>query len=128
MSDTAICQDFEQVDDKMMLAESVVAAVTRVVGFAAMLFAAVFVLLMWAQPVWADDAMQRGDLVRILTDRYAESPAAMGLTGDGRLLEVLTTQDGKTWTIILTKPDGTSQVISAGQAWTQTAVALGPDV
>ena len=129
MSNTAVSEVFDHLPrEELTVAEAVVAAATRGVGLAAMLFAVVFTLLMLVRPVMADEAMQRGDLVRILTDRYAELPTGRGLTADGQLLEVLTTQDGTTWTIILTRPDGTSQVISAGQAWTTVTVALGPDV
>ena len=113
---------------ELTVAEGVVAATTRWVGLAAMLFAVVFMLLMLARPVMADETMQRGDLVRILTDRYAELPTGRGLTADGQMLEVLSTEDGATWTIILTRPDGSSRVISAGQAWMPVTVALGPDV
>lgn len=31
--------------------------------------------------------------------------------------ELLTTRDGKTWTMLMTRPDGTACVIAAGEAW-----------
>lgn len=48
---------------------------------------------------------------------YQEVPVAAGLTQDGRLLEVLSSGDAGTWTILLSKPDGVTCVIMAGEAW-----------
>jgi hypothetical protein len=41
----------------------------------------------------------------------------MALTSAGTLLEVLTADDGATWTIIVSRPDGLSCVVAAGQNW-----------
>ena len=50
-------------------------------------------------------------------DTYKEAPVAGGLTQDGRLLQVLSSGDAGTWTIVLSKPDGLTCVIMAGEAW-----------
>ena len=52
-----------------------------------------------------------------LAQRYNEAPVAVGLTNRGALVEVLTTPDGKTWTIIISSPDGMSCLVEAGENW-----------
>ena len=41
----------------------------------------------------------------------------MGVAKNGGLVEVLTSGAGSTFTIILTRPDGTTCMIAAGQGW-----------
>ena len=48
---------------------------------------------------------------------YKEAPIATGLTRDGRMLEVLSSGDTGTWTIVLSKPNGVTCVVMAGEAW-----------
>lgn len=48
---------------------------------------------------------------------YKEAPVAGGLTRDGHLLQVLSSGDIGTWTIVLSKPDGETCVVMAGEAW-----------
>lgn len=52
-----------------------------------------------------------------LAKKYHEAPVAIGVTSTGGLVEVLTTGDGKTWTIILSNPNGTSCLVAAGEGW-----------
>jgi len=59
----------------------------------------------------------RTDVVKALGDRFHETQSAMALTSVGTLLEVLTADDGATWTIIVSRPDGLSCVVAAGQNW-----------
>ena len=40
----------------------------------------------------------------------------MGLVSNGSILEVLASKDGS-WTISVTRPDGMSCVVAAGEAW-----------
>jgi len=44
-------------------------------------------------------------------------PVAIGVTNKGGLVEVLTTGDGNTWTIIVSMPNGTSCMVAAGEGW-----------
>ena len=60
---------------------------------------------------------QHSKVVGQFANSYQEIPVAGGLTEDGRLIEVLSTGDGKTWTIIISKPDGESCVMMAGEGW-----------
>jgi hypothetical protein len=62
-------------------------------------------------------ALPRADVVEQLSTRYAEAQAAVGVTQEGGVVEVFTSTDGSTWTLVLTKPDGTSRVVAAGETW-----------
>ena len=62
-------------------------------------------------------------MVAKLSDDYNEAPEAIGVASSGAVLEVLTAADGATWTIIVTRPDGMTAVIVAGEFW-QTLVPL----
>ena len=60
----------------------------------------------------------RDAILAALGASYSESPTERGLSKDGDvMIEVLTAEDGKTWTIIITKPDGKSCLIAAGTDW-----------
>lgn len=65
-----------------------------------------------AQTVCAD----RGDFIGYLSRNHAEAPVAIGLVSNGSVLEVLASGSGS-WTIIVTRPDGKSCVVAAGEAW-----------
>ncbi len=69
---------------------------------------------------------ERGKFLTHLGKNHKESPSAMGVTASGRVIEVLTSDDG-TWTIIMTHPNGITCMVAAGQAWENVErVALGP--
>ena len=40
-----------------------------------------------------------------------------GLASNGKLVEVFSSDDGSTWTIVLTAPGGVSCIIAAGKYW-----------
>ena len=72
---------------------------------------------------------KRADVIKQLSVKYSEAPAAMGLSSDGGVLEVLASADGNTWTIIVTQPDGLSCMVAAGEYWETTLkVATGAGV
>ena len=60
---------------------------------------------------------QRDKIVEWLSVKYEEEPVASGISSKGSLIEVLSSEDGTTWTILLTTPNGTSCVVDTGQAW-----------
>jgi len=61
--------------------------------------------------------LPRAKVVEQLDAQYAETQVAVGVTREGGVIEVFATHDGSTWTLVLTKPDGTSRVVTAGQTW-----------
>ncbi len=68
----------------------------------------------------ADDDVcgPRASILDTLSRDYQESPAAMGVASGGSVIEVFTARSGKTWTILLTHPDGNSCIVAAGEQWT----------
>ena len=60
---------------------------------------------------------QRDDVLGHLAQKYQELPVAVGVTDRGGLVEVLSTGDGKTWTIIISSPDGEACMVAAGEGW-----------
>lgn len=66
----------------------------------------------------ANPGLPRPELVKLLKDSYAEVPTAFGLDREGWLVEVFTSGDGATWTMIRTKPNGKSFVVTTGGSWT----------
>jgi hypothetical protein len=59
----------------------------------------------------------RAAAVRHLGTKFSEAPAARGLTNDGAVLEVLTSETGRSWTMMVTVPDGTTCLIAVGESW-----------
>lgn len=71
---------------------------------------------------------ERANVISVLQQKYKESPIAIGVTHNGGLVEVLTTADGSTWSIIVTTPQGMACLIAAGEGWkAMVAAALGSD-
>jgi hypothetical protein len=60
---------------------------------------------------------QRASIIGHMAEEYREAPVAIGVTSTGSIVEVLTTGDGTTWTIIVSNPNGTSCLIAAGESW-----------
>lgn len=61
--------------------------------------------------------LPHGKLVDLLDGRYSEQRVAVGLESNGRLFEVFAQDDGATWTMVITTPDGASCVVAAGLEW-----------
>ncbi len=66
-----------------------------------------------AAPICKD----RKAALEVLQAKSSEAPVAMGVDANGRLLEVLTNEDGKTWTIMVTQPGGDSCIVASGEGW-----------
>ncbi len=83
-------------------------------------------LALVARPADAQSiAAPRAEIVKQLGDTYAEAPVAIGLTGDGNVIELFTTGDGSTWTMVVTSPDGLSRVVASGETWVSTRPLAG---
>ncbi len=65
----------------------------------------------------AQQCDQRAKIIGHLARKYQEAPVAIGVTTAGGMVEVLTSGDGGTWTIILSNPNGTSCLVAAGEGW-----------
>ena len=98
--------------------------------------AALALLLVAAAPASAAPPVQspaqlvcaaHADVAQQLDSGYSETPAAIGLASNGGVIELFSTVDGSTWTLVMTTPDGTSCTMAAGEAWeTFAKIALGP--
>lgn len=53
-----------------------------------------------------------------LAQKYEEMPSAYGIVGQRNLVELFVSKTG-TWTMLVTRPDGTSCVLATGQSWEQ---------
>ena len=61
--------------------------------------------------------LSRNEIVAQLGENYTKAPVAGGIVANGSVLEVFASPDGFSWTIIVTRPDGTSSVIAEGEGW-----------
>jgi hypothetical protein len=69
------------------------------------------------QPAFAQDCGDRDAFVAEFDTRYGEVPVAAGLQDAQFIVELWATQDGATWTILLTRVDGLTCVLAAGVGW-----------
>ena len=85
-----------------------------------MLRTALVSLLFWLAPAIASAApcAARDDLIEKLAANFDEVPVGMGLTWDGRILEIVASGDGS-WTILITTPDGMTCGVASGEAWSR---------
>ncbi|MHA1114056.1 MAG: hypothetical protein ACTSRY_06070, partial [Alphaproteobacteria bacterium] len=67
---------------------------------------------------------QRAEILAQLNDRYSEAPVAMGLASNGGMIEILTSGNGTTWTIIVTMPNGLACLVAAGEGWERVPVSV----
>ncbi len=65
------------------------------------------------RPVCTD----RDTILSNLSTEYSEAPVAMGIANNGGVIEILSSASGKSWTIILTMPNGMTCMIAAGESW-----------
>jgi len=79
---------------------------------------------MVAGPALALLCLPRDAWVERLKDRFGEEPVAHGLALDGRLMELFTTPDGATWTLVITGPNGISCGFASGENWRRVAPKL----
>ncbi len=52
-----------------------------------------------------------------LLAQYQETPVSIGVTSNGRLVEVFASPDGSTWTVVVTQPGGQACVTASGENW-----------
>ncbi len=83
-----------------------------------MVFPLVAGLMMASSPALAaKQCDDRDAILKTLASKYSEAPVAIGVTNNGGLVEILTTGDGKTWTLIMSSPKGPTCLVAAGQGW-----------
>ena len=58
----------------------------------------------------------RTDVLTQLKEQYKEAPSGFGMTGNGAVIE-LTTSDSGSWTLLLSFPTGKTCMIATGENW-----------
>jgi hypothetical protein len=95
--------------------------------FRAILVASIFIVsaILFVRNAYAQEVLvDRTDVVKSLNETHGESTVGMGLASNGGVLELLTSTDGSTWTIIVTMPDGKSRLVGEGKAWMDAPLKL----
>jgi len=89
----------------------------------AVLLAGSVATLTGSDPVRAQGAVcdKRKDVMSHLARKYSELPVALGVANNGGLVELLTTEKGTTWTLIITLPNGLTCLLAAGESWESMA-------
>lgn len=59
----------------------------------------------------------RGEVVAKLAQRFGETLRSVGLQRADGLVEVYASEKTGTWTILVTRPDGMSCLLAAGELW-----------
>lgn len=66
----------------------------------------------------------RTTVLDYLSAKYSEKPIAMGVAANGGLIEVLSSLEGSTFTIIVTMPEGETCMVAAGESWESLPAGL----
>ncbi|MEM8788372.1 MAG: hypothetical protein AAGE76_08920 [Pseudomonadota bacterium] len=66
----------------------------------------------------------RDQMTERLGVKFGEQLHSGGLTGPTKLLEIWTSEDSGSWTILLTDADGTSCIVAAGNDWVDFPAAM----
>lgn len=84
-----------------------------------------------AAPAHAQEASQpriacapRAALVERLETAYAETRTGAGLQSGTQLLEIWTSDETGTWTVLITRADGSSCIVASGTHWLKDAPAI----
>jgi hypothetical protein len=67
----------------------------------------------------------RDQLLKRLEQAHEETPQALGLSGDGGVIEVLVSPEGG-WTMLITYPRRPTCVLATGEAWQMLQLAGDP--
>jgi hypothetical protein len=59
----------------------------------------------------------RDEVLKFLAEKFGETPIGMGLAANGTVVEVLASEGGATWTLIINLPDGRACIAVDGQHW-----------
>ena len=96
----------------------------------ARILAALFVVTASMPAAAQQGCTKRTEIVTHLAEKFSEEPIAIGLSVNGGVVEILKSEDGRSWTIIITMPDGSTCLVAAGKHWenVETVAKLGPGV
>ena len=69
---------------------------------------------------------ERTKVIKRLADKYGETLQSLGLHQDNAVLEVYASDNTGTWTILLSRPNGTACLVASGKMWEAEADPLTP--
>lgn len=73
-----------------------------------------------AEPAQAEQTSpacgDRADIITQLKNHHHETPTGFGLTGNGAVVELMTSDEGS-WTLLLSFPNGRSCLMGTGEGW-----------
>ena len=67
----------------------------------------------------AQACAERARVVQKLQEKFGESLRSLGLHRADGVVEVYSSEETGTWTILMTRPDGKTCLLAAGQGWEQ---------
>jgi hypothetical protein len=79
------------------------------------IFAAILLTLPYQAAAQPMACSERAVIVSALARDYGEHPVALGIANNGGVIEVLAS--AKSWTIILTMPNGVACLVAVGDGW-----------
>lgn len=89
---------------------------------------AIVVALLAATPTAEAETRQacakRDQVVRKLEQKFGETLRSIGLHQSDGVVEIYSSEETGTWTILMTRPDGTTCLLASGQLWEQDAAPL----
>ncbi len=91
-------------------------------------FSLIIAGLLWIAAAPQADAQTvggaRAEILERLTQVFAETPRAVGLSQDGALVEVMVSPSGG-WTILVTYPGRPTCVVATGESWEALTIPVG---
>jgi len=91
--------------------------------FTTLVFAIAAPSLAQAQYVCA----KRDSMITQLKKKFGESERGIGVSGTEAVIEIWSSEETGTWTIVMTRPNGIACVMAAGDSWTDIPVEKGPE-
>jgi len=70
---------------------------------------------------------ERDSMISKLKKTYGETERGMGLSGSKAMIELWSSEETGTFTIVMTSPDGMSCVVAAGNSWIEALPETGPE-
>jgi len=77
----------------------------------------ILTITLTANAAHAANCAERDKVVSKLTSGYGETFAGGGMQNENRIYEVWFSEDKGTWTILMTRPDGSTCVMASGTHW-----------
>jgi hypothetical protein len=95
----------------------------RMPKFAFLVRASIALALLAATPSAKAEGRQacaeRAKVIQKLEERFGETLRSLGLHQADGVVEIYSSETTGTWTILMTRPDGISCLLAAGQLWEQ---------